>query len=59
MLRCSVIHGEVDSSVTGGHTDDSKNSGGFYGGLAGMLGASPGKTSDTRNPQHNHAWAPR
>lgn len=54
MLRCSVIHGEVDSSVTGGHTDDSKNSGGFYGGLAGMLGASPGKTSDTRNPQHNH-----
>ena len=29
MLRCSVIHGEVDSSVTGGHTDDSKTAAAF------------------------------
>ena len=44
MLRCTA-QGEVCSDVTGAFSDSTGKSGGFYGGLAGMLGYPPEATS--------------
>lgn len=54
MLRCSVIESEASSNVTGGYEDTAGKSGGFYGGLSGMLGFPPGWTDDGLRSEQAH-----
>ena len=54
MLRCQVIGGKVFSDVTGGYKDDADKRGGFYGGMAGMLGFPPGWEDDGSWSKQSH-----